>query len=65
MPEALFLFRLNIERFPKDANAYDSLGEACLRVKDVACARENYARALELDPANGNARQVLERLKAK
>jgi CubicO group peptidase (beta-lactamase class C family) len=63
MPEALFLFRLNIERFPQDANAYDSLGEACLVVKDLACARENYARALEMDPKNGNARQVLERLK--
>jgi CubicO group peptidase (beta-lactamase class C family) len=65
LPESLFLFRLNIERFPQDANAYDSLGEACLVAKDLTCARENYARALELDPKNDNARQVLERLKTK
>lgn len=47
-----------------DANAWDSLGEVCLRVKDLACARENYTRTLELEPRNDNARQVLERLKA-
>ncbi len=65
VPESLFLLRLNLERFPQDANAYDSLGEACLVAKDLACARENYTRALELDPKNDNARHVLERLKTK
>ncbi len=65
LPEALFLLRLNVERFPQDANAYDSLGEACLVAKDLACARENYARALEMDPKNDTARQVLERLKTR
>lgn len=63
LPEALFLLRLNIERFPRDANAHDSLGEACLVAKDLECARENYTRALEMDPKNDDARQVLERLK--
>jgi hypothetical protein len=33
--------------------------------KNLACARENYARALEMDPKNDNARQVLERLKTR
>lgn len=61
--ESLFLLRLNIELFPEDANAYDSLGEVCLAAKDLACARENYARAASMDPTNANARKVLEQLK--
>jgi CubicO group peptidase (beta-lactamase class C family) len=64
IPEALFLLRLNIALFPEDANSYDSLGEICLAAKDLACAKENYERALSMDPRNDNARKVLEGLKA-
>jgi tetratricopeptide (TPR) repeat protein len=53
--EAIKIFKLNVEMFPKDSNAYDSLGEAYMEAgqKDLAVA--NYRRSLELDPKNDNA----------
>ena len=59
---AIAIFELNIERFPDDANSYDSLGEAYLakgeREKGIAA----YKKALEVDPSFENARQVLKSL---
>jgi CubicO group peptidase (beta-lactamase class C family) len=61
--DAVEIFKLNVEMFPKDGNAYDSLGEAYLARGDTALAIENYRKSLELDPANDNAVKVLEKLK--
>lgn len=60
--EAIDLFKLNVFAFPRSANAFDSLGEAFLESGDKASAIENYKKSLLLDPENGNAREVLERL---
>jgi CubicO group peptidase (beta-lactamase class C family) len=59
---AIQIFRLNVEQFPRDANAYDSLGEAYLKQGDEAHAIENYRRSLDLNPHNDNARDVLAKL---
>ena len=54
-PEALALFRMNTEDFPKSANAYDSLGEGLFKSGDVSQARKSYSKALALDPKYPNA----------
>lgn len=61
---ALGIFELNIELFPQAFNTYDSYGEILLllgREKEAVAA---YERSLELNPENGNAREVLGRLGA-
>lgn len=60
--EAIKLFRLNTEIFPRSANAFDSLGEAYLESGNKVIAAENYRKSLALDPMNENAREVLRKL---
>lgn len=60
--EALAVLSLNLRLFPKDGNSYDTMGEINLMQGDKASARVNYQRALELDPANSNAADVLRKL---
>ncbi|WNG59548.1 serine hydrolase [Archangium gephyra] len=64
VPEAIEFFKLNVEMFPAAANCYDSLGEAYEASGDKELAIQNYRRALELDPTNENAVNVLKRLEA-
>ena len=63
--QAINVFRLNIQAFPKSANTYDSLGEAYLTAGDTTLAVENYKKSLALDPEIKNAEEVLNRLKGK
>lgn len=63
--DAIALFRLNVEAFPKSANAHDSLGEALATNGDTKRAIESYERSVELDPANAGGKAALERLKKK
>jgi CubicO group peptidase (beta-lactamase class C family) len=60
--EAIEIFKLNVEAFPKSGNAYDSLGEAYLVDGNEKLAIENYKKSLELDPTNTNAKNVLKKL---
>ncbi|NOK21482.1 serine hydrolase [Corallococcus carmarthensis] len=62
--DAVEIFKLNVEMFPKVGNGYDSLGEAYLAVGDKEQARVNYRKAVELDPANANAAAALQKLDA-
>ena len=62
MAEAIAVFRLNTEAYPNSANVYDSLAEAYLRNGDKQLARENYRKALELDPTSESARKALQNL---
>lgn len=59
---ALEIFRLNTRLFPKEANAWDSLAEACLRKGDREAAVRYYRKALELNPELGSAKAALDRL---
>ncbi len=54
--DALAVFRLNTELYPRSGNAYDSLAETYLGLGDKARARESYAKALEVQPDYGNAK---------
>jgi FKBP-type peptidyl-prolyl cis-trans isomerase len=60
--EAMEILKLNVEAYPKSANVYDSLGEACMRAGEKALATENYRKSLALDPKNANAAEMLKRL---
>ena len=56
------MFEANARAHPQSANVHDSLGEAYLAAGRNADALASYRRSLELDPANGNAREVIGRL---
>lgn len=63
--DAIEILKLNAEQFPNSANVYDSLGEAYMLNGQNDLAIENYRKSLELDPANENAKQQLEKLNSK
>jgi CubicO group peptidase (beta-lactamase class C family) len=62
--DAIRLFRLNVEMFPEDWNAYDSLGEGYMTHGDRALAIANYQHSVALNPKNDNATQMLTKLQA-
>ncbi|MFD2731809.1 serine hydrolase [Pedobacter alpinus] len=57
--KAIDLFIMNIFAFPKSANGFDSLGEAYMNKGDKTLAIKNYEKSLELNPNNGNAKEML------
>jgi len=59
---AIAIFDLNVKANPESWNVYDSLGEAHMAHGDRDRAIELYRRSLELNPDNGNAVTMLERL---
>jgi CubicO group peptidase (beta-lactamase class C family) len=63
--DALEVFRQNIADHPQSANAYNSLGEAYVKLGDKEQAIKSYQKSLELNPGNGNAVQALKTLGAK
>lgn len=63
--EAVEIFKLNIEQYPESANVYDSMGEGCMTAGDIKNAIRNYEKSLKLNPANDNAKKMLEQLKSK
>jgi len=63
--DAIEIFKLNVEMFPKAANPYDSLGEAYLADEQKDLALANYKKAAELDPTNANAALIVSRLEGK
>jgi tetratricopeptide (TPR) repeat protein len=48
--EAIRIFTLNTQRYPKSANVWDSLGEAYALKGDEKNAIKNFKKALSLDP---------------
>ena len=60
--DAVAMFQLNVELYPQDANAYDSLAEAHMTAGRNAQAIANYKKSLELDPKNENAVIILKKL---
>ncbi len=60
--EAIEVFKLMVAEFPNTANNYDSLGEAYLAAGDEEKSLANYQKALEMDPDNFAAEDVVYRL---
>lgn len=65
LPEAIAIFKLNVEFFPKSWNVYDSLGEAYMANGDKDLAITNYKKSLELNPKNTAGIQMLKKLEDK
>ena len=62
--DAVEIFKLNVEMFPKAGNTYDSLAEAYMNLNERELAISNYKKSLELDPKNTNAIAIIKRLEA-
>ena len=60
--EAIEVFKLNVNAFPKSANVYDSLGEAYMKDGNKELAIENYKKSLELNPGNQGAVDMLKKM---
>ena len=60
--EAIEIFKLNVEAYPKGFNTYDSLAEAYMAINDRELAKQNYRKSLELNPNNTSAVEALKRL---
>ena len=62
LPEAIALFKLNVEFYPNAWNVYDSLAEAYMANGEKDLAIANYKKSLELNPQNANGREMLKKL---
>jgi CubicO group peptidase (beta-lactamase class C family) len=63
--DAIAIFKLNVEEYPKSGNVYDSLAEAYAKNGQKQLSIENYKKSLELDPKNQNAADRLKELEQK
>lgn len=63
--DAIEIFKLNVEMFPKSASLCDSLGEMYLAVGDKDSALASYKKSVEIDPTNANALRILNELEGK
>ncbi|GGG45341.1 serine hydrolase domain-containing protein [Epilithonimonas arachidiradicis] len=60
--ESITIFKLATKEFPKDANLFDSLGEAYFTNKQYDLALESYKKAIGLGGTNGNAKKMIEKI---
>ncbi|MCB0284111.1 MAG: c-type cytochrome [Calditrichaeota bacterium] len=61
--EALRVFNLNIEKFPKSSWAWSNLGQAYIKSGNNKEAQSALEKAIELDPRNRFAKRMLDNLK--
>ena len=62
VPEAIALFKLNVEFYPNAWNVYDSLADAYVANGEKDLAITNYKKSLELNPQNSNGLEKLKKL---
>jgi hypothetical protein len=62
--EAIRIFQINVEAFPKSGNTYDSLAEGYMDDGEKALAVANYQKSLQVNPKNRNAVVMLQKLNA-
>jgi CubicO group peptidase (beta-lactamase class C family) len=65
LSEAIAVFKLNVEAFPKSSNVYDSLGEAYAAAGEKDLAIKNYEISVQLNPKSEGTLEALKKLKAK
>ena len=59
---AVAIFKLNADTFPKSSNVYDSYGEALLASGETEKAIENYLKSVELNPGSKEGIKILKDL---
>ena len=62
--DAVAIFKLNVEEYPRSANVYDSLAEAYVATGQKQLAIENYEKALEINPKFDSSIKALEKLRS-
>jgi Tfp pilus assembly protein PilF len=62
LADAIAIFKLNTEEYPKSGHVFDSLAEAYAKNGQKQLAIENYRTAVALDPKNQNAADKLKEL---
>ncbi len=65
LDEAIQVFTLNTQLFPKAWNTWDSLGEAYMEKGEKDIATGFYKKSMELNPKNENGKKMLEKLAQK
>lgn len=55
LPEAIDVFKRNVELYPNSANVYDSLAEAFEKNGQLKQAKESYEKAYKMAESNGEA----------
>ncbi|MBO6201075.1 MAG: serine hydrolase [Chryseobacterium sp.] len=60
--ESIEIFKLATKEFPKDANLFDSLGEAYFTNKQYDLALDSYKKAISFGGTNGNAEKMIEKI---
>ena len=63
LDDALKIFRINTELYPKGFNTWDSLGECLLKLNRMEEGLAAYKKSLEIYPGNKSALKVLARQK--
>jgi CubicO group peptidase (beta-lactamase class C family) len=61
--DAIQVFQMNVQEYPKSWNCYDSLGEAYMKAGQKDLAIQNYTKSIELNPDNKNGVEMLKKLK--
>ncbi|HEY6253903.1 MAG TPA: serine hydrolase [Candidatus Angelobacter sp.] len=61
--DAIQVFKLNVEEYPRHWNCYDSLGEAYMIAGQKQLAIQNYQKSVELNPKNDNGAAMLKKLR--
>ncbi|WDF57494.1 serine hydrolase [Flavobacterium sp. KACC 22758] len=61
--DAIKVFEINTKENPKSGNAFDSLAEGFFNNNQFEISKENYKKALELNPDNTNAKEMLDKIK--
>ena len=61
--DAIEILKWNTALFPESANAYDSLGEAYLKNKNIELAIKNYEISIKLNPENVNVKNIIKQIR--
>lgn len=63
LDDAIEIFKLNVEAYPRSANVYDSLAEAYLKKGNKDLAIKFYTKAVEIDPNFASSIEALRQLR--
>jgi tetratricopeptide (TPR) repeat protein len=62
LDDAIGLLDLNLEFYPQSSRSYSLRGQVYAELGDIAAAREDYVKALQIEPQSGWIRGLLEAL---
>ncbi len=60
--EAIAVFQFNAQAHPESADVWEQLGDAYVKTGDPRLAKENYEKALQVNPQNAKLKEKLQQL---